>query len=199
MPNEIAMPTMFIRVKLRSLKSENGTSGSLSCWPRWYSRKTAASTADAPIDAQIQPFQSYFCPSISPNVSSSSAAEDSTTPGTSKRCLTVRAGAGMRSTAPAIASAPSGTLTKKIHRQSSRVTSRPPTVGPVAPDTPATMPHTPSAAPRLSAGKTSTTSDRVCGSSTAAPTPCTARKVISSVGSCASPQARLASVNSPTP
>ena len=66
---------------------------------------------------------------------------------------------------------PTGRLTKKIHRQSSAVTSSPPRVGPAMVATPATAPQTPNAAPRRSAGKVFVMIVRVCGISMAAPRP----------------------------
>ena len=84
---------------------------------------------------------------------------------------------------------PIGTLMKKIHRQSNAVTSRPPRVGPAIVATPATAPQMPNAAPRRSAGKTVVMIASVCGISSAAPTPCTARNAISRPGVGARPQA----------
>jgi hypothetical protein len=94
---------------------------------------------------------------------------------------------------------PIGRLTKKIHRQSNALTSRPPRVGPATVARPATAPQTPKAAPRRSAGKTMVTMASVCGISMAAPSPWTARKAISQPAPGASPQAAEAIVNTVTP
>ena len=88
---------------------------------------------------------------------------------------------------------------KKMYRQSNAVTSSPPSVGPAIVATPATAPHTPKAAPRRSAGKTIVKIASVCGISSAAPRPCTARKPMSQPGDGAKPQAAEATVKSAIP
>ena len=74
---------------------------------------------------------------------------------------------------------PIGTLTKKIHSQPRWSTSTPPASGPTSVATPAVAPHTLIATPRRCAGKMRVIVDSVCGVSSAAPRPCTARARIS--------------------
>ena len=94
---------------------------------------------------------------------------------------------------------PIGRFTKKIHRQSKAVTSKPPRVGPATVARPATAPQTPNAAPRRSGGKTMVTMASVCGISMAAPSPCTARKPMSAPALGANPHAADASVKTVIP
>ncbi len=94
---------------------------------------------------------------------------------------------------------PIGRLMKKMYRQSKAVTSRPPSVGPAIVATPATAPQIPNAAPRRSGGKTIVSSASVCGISSAAPAPCTARNAISQPTVGEKPHAADASVNRATP
>ncbi len=64
---------------------------------------------------------------------------------------------------------------------------------------PATLPQTPRAAPRRLGGKIAMMIAMVCGSSSAAPKPCTTRAAISSVAFCDRPEAAEARVNTATP
>ena len=75
----------------------------------------------------------------------------------------------------------------------------PPSVGPEIAASPATAPQMPNAAPRFSAGKMCVMSDRVCGVSSAPPTPCATRAPISQPGEPARPHAAEASVNTSIP
>ena len=86
-----------------------------------------------------------------------------------------------------------------MYRQSNALTSRPPRVGPAIVATPATAPQMPNAAPRRSGGNTVVRMASVCGSSSAAPTPCAARKATSQPTLGDRPQAAEASVNKITP
>ncbi len=90
--------------------------------------------------------------------------------------------------------APSGGLTKKIHRQLKAVTSKPPRGGSAMVARPATAPQMPSAAPRCSGGKTMVRIASVCGISIAASKPWTARKPISQPSAGAKPRAADAAV-----
>jgi hypothetical protein len=96
-------------------------------------------------------------------------------------------------------STPTGTLTKKIQRQPSQVTTIPPMVGPAMVARPATPPQMPMAAPRRVAGKAAMMTAIVCGSSSAEPRPWTARAAISSVAVWARPQVAEATVKTATP
>ena len=74
---------------------------------------------------------------------------------------------------------PTGTLMKKIHSQPNPSTSRPPASGPTSVATPAVAPHRPIAAPRRSGGNVRVMTAIVCGVMSAAPSPCTARAMMS--------------------
>ena len=96
--------------------------------------------------------------------------------------------------------APTGTLIRKTHRQLRWSVSSPPTSPPVAPPAVPTAVHSAIARVRAApSGNVAVTSDNVTGARTAAPTPCTARAAISTPPLCATPAARLAAVNSPSP
>ncbi len=75
---------------------------------------------------------------------------------------------------------PIGTFSQKIHCQEMCSVSEPPISGPLATATPVTAPKIPRAAPRRSAGIAAPIRVSVSGIMTAAPTPWTARKAISS-------------------
>ena len=85
----------------------------------------------------------------------------------------------MKANASAIAMMPIGMLRKKIHRQPKLVTMNPPSVGPSSTPSPDMMPVAAKAGPRLAAGRIEVMIGRPCGASSAAPTPCSARKAIS--------------------
>ncbi len=94
---------------------------------------------------------------------------------------------------------PIGTLTKKIHSQPRWSTSTPPASGPTRVATPAVAPHTLIATPRRWAGKIRVIVDSVCGVSSAAPSPCTARATISISMDPDSPHHSEDTVNSASP
>ena len=95
---------------------------------------------------------------------------DSTTPIRSKPRVSVGS-TGTNQKAKPSPMIPIGTLTKKIHCHPSPSTRTPPASGPTKVATPAVAPHTLIATPRRSAGKMRVIVDRVCGVSSAAPTP----------------------------
>ncbi len=113
-----------------------------------------------------------------PNTSKAMPIPLSTTPGMSNLCACVSS-AGTSFQASTNATMPTGTLTKKIHSQPRLSTSTPPRIGPTSVARPATPPHRPMAAPRLSGGKVRVMTAMVCGVISAAPRPCTARAAIS--------------------
>ena len=97
-------------------------------------------------------------------------------------------------------SAPTGRLTKKIHRQDSQVVSIPPASTPIAPPAPLTAPNAPSALVRCGpSGKIARISDSAAGAIIAAPRPSTARAATSKPAELASPQASEPAVNRPVP
>ena len=97
-------------------------------------------------------------------------------------------------------SAPTGTLTKKIHSQPRYFVSTPPASTPTAAPLPPSAPQIPSALFRSGpSSKLVITIDRAAGEMIAPPSPCTARDAISIPSDCASPHASEASVNSATP
>ena len=71
MPIDKTPETQFIRAKLRSRNSANGTSGSRSCVRAWTTRNIASRTTPAPMTSGIEMKevmwpQLYFWPSTSP-------------------------------------------------------------------------------------------------------------------------------------
>ena len=147
---------------------------------------------------QIQGCQPWDCPSCSPKTIANIPAPDSSTPSTSNRCAVV-VSAGTRQNANARPATPTGTLTKKIHCQPRLSTSTPPASGPTRVATPAVAPHTLIATPRRSGGKIRVIVDRVCGVSSAAPTPWTTRAAISVSMDPASPHHSEAAVKTASP
>ena len=95
---------------------------------------------------------------------------------------------------------PTGTLTKKIHGQESVSTRTPPSTRPTAPPPTAIAAQTPSAfvrsAPSL---KVAVTIESAAGETSAAPSPCRPRVMISQVAPCASAQSSEAVVKRTTP
>ena len=148
---------------------------------------------------QIHGRHSYRCPSVSANVKQNRAAVAIPTPAQSSRCRRSRSTCGMNRYAATSTPMPIGRLMKKIHRQSRTVMRRPPSVGPRTVASPATAPQMPSAVPRRCGGNVAMMMAIVCGISAAAPRPWTRRAAISWPGVWATPQARLATVNSATP
>jgi hypothetical protein len=98
-----------------------------------------------------------------------------------------------------MATAPMGRFTKKIHRQPSPPTSRPPIVGPAIVASPATPPQIPIAVPLRPAGKVAMMIAIVCGTNKAAPSPWTALAAMTSAAVCEMPQAAEARVNTAMP
>ena len=99
----------------------------------------------------------------------------------------------------AIATMPTGMLTKKIQCQLRCCVSRPPTSGPIArarAETPAQMPI---AIPRSFGGKVAAMIERVAGFISAAPIPCTTRAAISMSPESASPHQSEAAVKTTIP
>ncbi len=92
-----------------------------------------------------------------------------------------------------------GTFRKKIARHVTSSVKMPPSSGPATTPSPATAPHTPTAWPRSSGGNMWVISANVCGSSIAAPIPCTIRKAISRSALFASPQMSEAVTNTARP
>ena len=122
----------------------------------------------------------------------------STTPTMSKRCGCVGR-LGTNTDAITNAMIPTGTLMKKIHSHPKPSTSRPPASGPTSVATPAVAPHRPIAAPRRSGGNVRVMTAIVCGVISAAPSPCTARAMMSSSRVPESPHHSEARVNTTSP
>ena len=78
---------------------------------------------------------------------------------------------------------------RKIQRQLSSSINTPPASGPVSEAIPAAAPHRPIAAPRCAGGNICVISAIVCGVSSAAPSPCTTRAMISMLNDGANPHA----------
>ena len=86
---------------------------------------------------------------------------------------------GMRATMIHSTSAANGTLMKKTARHESHCTSAPPRSGPAMMETAVSDDHVPIAFPRSFAGKTAVMMDKLPGTSSAAPRPCTPRATMS--------------------
>ena len=106
---------------------------------------------------------------------------------------------GSSAAASGTATSPIGTLTRNTQRQPCSTPaawmSSPPTSGPSAVDSPMTAPSAPNARPRAGPAYSSWMRAAMAGKNTPAPSPCTTRPATSWPGVCASPHARLASVN----
>ena len=147
---------------------------------------------------QIQAAQSYFSPSWIPKTRHVRPMPLSAMPTRSKwRLLVDTCGTSFHASARPMM--PTGTLTKKIHSQPRPSTSPPPASGPISVATPATVPQTPIAAPRLFSGKILVISAIVCGVISAAPTPCRPRARMSISIEPANPHHTLATVNTTRP
>ena len=107
-------------LKFRLLKSESGIRG--SAWNRSKTTKSANSTTPAAmisgmvIGPQIAP-QLKRSPSTSPKMMPNRLALANRTPTMSSRCRRPGRRSGTTRSAPASATNPTGTLTKKIQRQ----------------------------------------------------------------------------------
>ena len=97
------------------------------------------------------------------------------------------------------AAMPSGTFTKKIHRQDSPDVSRPPSSGPMATARPVTAPQTPNATPRSRPRKASASRASETANMIAPPTPCSPRDSCSISVLAAKPQSTEAPVNTARP
>src|SRR5882762_213449 len=75
--------------------------------------------------------------------SSAIVADDSTRPGTSGRAASGLLDVGTATATPAMATAATGAIAKKMLPQLKCASSQPPTIGPIAMATPATAPHRP--------------------------------------------------------
>ena len=96
------------------------------------------------------------------------------------------------------AARPMGTLTTNAHRQDTS-TSRPPTSGPIAPATPPSPDHAPTARPRSSGRSVASMIARLPGVSSAAPTPWSSRPAISQPAEGAHAHSSDATANHATP
>ena len=90
-------------------------------------------------------------------------------------------------------------MTQKTDDQPKTLRSRPPTIGPTMNPTPAIAAHVPMADGRSSSGVASTKIDNVSDDISAPPTPCTARKAISSTSTVDSAQAAEPTTNMTIP
>ncbi len=179
--NPIAEMQTLPRLKLRSLNSDSGTSGS---WRLRASQTTnsARMSRPAPISSgtEMTPVmvpQSYCLPSWIPKTSRNMPTPDSATPTQSNLCMwVVRVGTSRQaSTKP---TTPTGRLMKKIHSQPAASTSTPPRMGPTNVATPAVAPHSAIARPRRWAGKIRVMIAIVCGVISEAPRPWNTRATI---------------------
>lgn len=150
------------------------------------------------MSSQIQVSQSKVSPSWMPNTNADRPTADRPTPIQSNWWSLVLT-RGTRTAARTRPARPTGRLMKKIHSQPNASVSTPPSNGPTRVATPATVPHTPIAAPRFSAGKMRVISAIVCGVMRAAPTPCRPRAAISSPIDDDRPHQRLAAVKTARP
>ena len=183
--------------KLRSANSLSGTSGSrrlTAC----QNTKTAKSTRPATIEVITQAFQSYLWPCWMPKTRKNIPSPLSATPSQSKLWVWVGS-VGTSRTASTKPITPTGMLMKKIHSQPKASTRMPPRIGPTRVATPAVAPHSAIAWPRRSDGKIRVITDIVCGVSSAAPTPCTTRAMISISMVVVKPHHRDASVKTVRP
>ena len=99
----------------------------------------------------------------------------------------------------AIATTPTGTLTKKIQFQLRCSVSRPPTSGPIASASAEVPAQIPIAVPRSLGGKVAAMIESVAGFISAAPAPCTTRAAISMSPEPASPHQSEARVKMTMP
>ena len=106
---------------------------------------------------------------------------------------------GSRRRPPISAAMPSGTLTRKIQRQSAASVSTPPITGPSTALSPMTGPKSPNAFCSSSAGKAARMMPKPWGIISAANAPWTRRKAISISVDCAAPHSAEAMVKPATP
>src|ERR1700692_2873605 len=147
--------------KLRSLNTRNGISGSPLLADCQYTN-AAIMAAPAANMAQIHGDPCWDRTSCSANTIKKRPTPDSTTPMTSNPCRLVGS-TGISQTPNPKATMPIGTLTKKIHCQSSWSMSTPPTSGPASVATPTAAPRTLVATPRRSGGERRGGSENTCG------------------------------------
>ena len=105
----------------------------------------------------------------------------------------------MRAPPATTTTAASGRFSQKAHRHPRLSIRNPPTAGPSAVVIDAAPAQVPIARPRISGGKAAEMIARLCGTISAAPTPCTARAAISAPIPGASAQAAEASAKSRIP
>jgi hypothetical protein len=104
-----------------------------------------------------------------------------------------------RRVASSTVATPSGTLKKNSQRQDAYAMTQPPRMGPTAAAMAVAADHVPIAAARVPRGYAAPMSARLPGTSSAAPTPCTARPMMSPVAEGARPHAADASAKRTTP
>ena len=164
---------------------------------------TISSTPAASV-RNVHAGQPLSCPSISGTSTAISPAVSSTSPTKSYPSLAFPSAPAGRIFAAAIsAMTPIGMLTQKTSRHpfSSPNASMisPPRIGPSAVETPMTDPRIANAFPRTGPGNSSWMNAVTAGTNMPPARPCTTRATISCRLFCASPQNRLATVNSSNP
>ena len=196
---ETMKATTLAPKKARERKKPNSTIGAR----RRGSMATKAASArsatpnNASTRAEPQP-QALLLTSAS--TSAASPTVSVATPGTS----TSRVAVSSRDSCTAnsvttIASAATGTLSKKIDCQLTSWTRKPPSTGPIASAIAETPAHVPIARPRSCAGNALVMIDRVPGIMKPEPTPCRARNAISQLSLCESAIMKLEKANTLTP
>ncbi|CAH0134567.1 hypothetical protein SRABI128_00157 [Microbacterium sp. Bi128] len=178
--------------KLRSRNSSSGTRGSVLL-RAWVQMNRAMTATPAATIAQIHGAQSKCSPSCRPNTMRNRPTALRATP-TRSNLWDVFGSCGTSTTAAMKPMIPTGMLMKKIHSHPRPSTSRPPASGPTRVATPAVAPHSPMAAPRRWGGKVRVMTAMVCGVMSAAPSPCTARAMMSTSSDEARPHASEARV-----
>ena len=193
-------PARLAAATVRLRKNDSGSSGAAD---RASISMNTASSAAAPasspaVVAEPQPWPDAVTTAYT---SSDRPPVTVTAPATSNRRWPRSARlSGSSGRAPATISAPTGRLTKKIHRQDSQVVSIPPASTPIAPPAPLTAPNAPSALVRSGpSGKIARISDSAAGAIIAAPRPSAARAATSMPADPASPQASEPAENTAAP
>src|SRR4051812_7110797 len=194
MANSSAVTLMPLIERRRKMPG-NGTSGALVA-RSIATKPTSSAVARAimiSVWAEPQPAELAFTREYT---SSDRPAVTVTAPATSKWRWPSTRLSGSRRGASTAAAMPIGTLTNRTHSQPAHSVSMPPSRTPAAPPEPATAPHTPMARLRSApSSKSTVTSERAAGDSSAAPRPWTARAEISHTSFWARPPAREAPAN----
>src|SRR5919109_2987444 len=181
-------PTTLAAASERSRKIRNGISGALVRSSQ--SVNTASSAAEAIsrriVRVEPQPtvgaFEIAYTRSASPPVTVTAPAASK------RRCPSSARLSGTNGHVSVKTSAPTGTLTKKIHCQPRYFVRIPPKRTPAAAPEPPSAPQMPSALFRSAPSvNVVVTIESAAGEMIAAPTPCTAREAISTPALCASP------------